>query len=452
MTDSPESRFPSERYLQGAGRNGKAVCFAREDRFDPRTAMFYAPVVYQLGKLDLELPKRASDTVALKDFVRDEFPISPPSGSWQTPEGDQLEIDFLATAVELTKNAESAFVFNNPRLAALVADVKFAATATRLHRLFSSDDFGQGANARFVSADQLGQALDMRSDPRSGIHVVLPCLPFRDQNPFRTADEPSSVTLAEVLFFARLHAWKLATYRLLPGGGHVVCLCDGTLYADALGVPVRDAVRYLDALRRVRDSLDLARSVSLVDLRQVAENVAEAVGLRFWDEVEATAERLRALVADRRCRELFESLIVGMRWNVSPTAIECSDRRELSEVLEAAPARLLRVGAAEPTSASGRLLHASLRYAAINLVLRWLDPIRRAFPEFVRFTMHPKPGQLALPRLGRVHPWNGVAFSAASADDSYRMRIEPLWRLAEQQVTELVDPRWQSSPVGYIAT
>ena len=51
---------------------------------------------------------------------------------------------------------------------------------------------------------------------------------------------------------------------------------------------------------------------------------------------------------------------------------------------------------------------AALRYCAYNLTVKYLDLYCRLLPFTVRATVHGKNGQVVIPRLGEVYPWNGT--------------------------------------------
>lgn len=449
-------RFPSESALQEAGRDGKAVRLGREDHYDFRAGLFYSPVVYQrdsLATASEACPERWTD--GLTAFVRDEFTRRVATPGDERPDialddCDVLEIDFVDTARSIVEAYEVRYVYGNPRLADLADSVRGERPASRLHALLCTDEFGQRLNRAHVDQDAVATALARRMDERAGLHGVMPCLPFRDQNPFRTPNTPSTVTLAEALFLARLHAWKIAIYRILPGGGHMVCACDGTLYADALGVPIEGARQYMADLRLLRDKLDLGRSISFVDLREIAEAVAASRGADFWKSVDACEADLRTSWAKADISDdVLGSLVAGMRWNVRMGLLgDTLDRAWAA--LEEDPQRLVAERGSVASADGRQIVDASLRYAAINLVLRHFSPLSYAFPDFMRFTMHAKPGQAAFARLGSVFPWNGTAVLDSLDANLHLARVEPLHRIIAGDPRILVDPRWSAEPLGIL--
>jgi hypothetical protein len=453
-------RFPSETALQQAGKDGKAVRLARDDRYDFRAALFYSPVVYrrdQLRPAPGSLPE--SWLEGFQGFVRNEFGRRAADLDAMAPDmslGDceVEEIDFIDTATRLVERYEERYVYGNRRLVELATSVRSLGPAARLHALLCTDEFGQKSNKDHVDDRELDAALGRRLDERAGLHGIMPCLPFRDQNLFRTKNSPATLTFAEVLFLARLHVWKIAVYRVLPGGGHMVCACDGTLYAEALGVSLEQARRYMADLRLVRDKLDLARTVSFVDLREIVESVARSRGMDFWALVDGCqAELAEALATGQIPLEALINLVAGMRWNVSsPTVTE--DPAEMWSLLAADPKLLVAHATAGRSSSAQRIVEASLRYTSINLVLRYLDPLGYAFPDFMRFTMHAKAGQVAFPRLGSVFPWNGTAVFDSLDARRHKARVEPLHGTLAQDGKKkiLIDSRWSPEPLGVLLT
>lgn len=454
------TRFPSEEVLQRAGQDGKAVRLARDDRYDFRAALFYSPVVYrrdQLRPASSSPPENWMD--GFQGFVRNEFGWRIADLDAKAPDmslgGCEVEeVDFIDVATRLVERYEERYVYANRQLVELATSVRSLSPAARLHALLCADEFGQKSNKSHVDVRELDAALGRRLDERAGLHGIMPCLPFRDQNVFRTKNSPATLTFAEVLFLARLHVWKIAVYRVLPGGGHMVCACDGTLYAEALGVPLEQAHRYMADLRLVRDKLDLARTVSFVDLREIAESVARSRGMDFWALVDACQSELEeALATDQIPHEALINLVAGMRWNVSSLTIS-EDPVEMWSLLAADPKLLVDDAGTGRNPAAQRIVEASLRYTSINLVLRHLDPLGFAFPDFMRFTMHAKAGQVAFPRLGSVFPWNGTAVLDSLDAGHHKARVEPLHGILAQDGKKkiLIDKRWSPEALGVLLT
>src|SRR4051812_45536800 len=110
------SRFPDEVALQEAGRLGKAIRLAREDRYDFRAALFYSPVVYQRDDIPRARAESPDDwSAALGSFVRDEFSRRSSQLDAATPRvsADTFpieEIDFVDVAQEIVQAYEYRYV------------------------------------------------------------------------------------------------------------------------------------------------------------------------------------------------------------------------------------------------------------------------------------------------------------------------------------------------------
>ena len=53
-------------------------------------------------------------------------------------------------------------------------------------------------------------------------------------------------------------------------------------------------------------------------------------------------------------------------------------------------------------------MEAALEYAATNVSLRMYQVVSRVFQDHFRATIHPKPGQIGVPRSGSTVAWNGI--------------------------------------------
>lgn len=73
-----------------------------------------------------------------------------------------------------------------------------------------------------------------------------------------------------------------------------------------------------------------------------------------------------------------------------------------------------------------RASHAALQYASFNLALRYLRVFERYLPTTIRATIHAKPGQLGVPSLGKVFPWNGIPVATADEPQVSELHVVAL--------------------------
>lgn len=432
----------------------------RRDHFDAAHALFYAPLRYECdgqavtpSGIDVD---DASVTRAFQSLVRDEFAArTGPVGSPPVVPtlGPPKEVDLYDLANEMLASAERELVYGE---SARNRTAQFAKSLLpeRLHSLFSTPEFGVPQNRTNAPVEWFRAFLEAKRDERPGSWILaVPSLPFRDQNPFRVTNAPGVVTLAEVAFLLRLHAASLAVYQLMPGGMHAVVLADGTLYAEALGVSEAAAREFMSKLRRLRNELNLTGTVSIIDLRELIEDAARYRGVELWSLVDDIEDRLRVGLGTRDWdgSGAMTSLIAGMRWNVNWRSANITPD-EIWAALACDARELLDT--ANHGELGGMVVRASLRYAAINVAIRFLEPVSTLLPDALRATVHPKPAQLGLPRYGSVSPWNGVAVVSGDYRPMTTKHIEvhPWFRLARhsESYIPLADVRQEGEAIAYV--
>lgn len=80
----------------------------------------------------------------------------------------------------------------------------------------------------------------------------------------------------------------------------------------------------------------------------------------------------------------------------------------------------------------------ALHYAAVNLMLKRTNLIQHFFPEAIRGTVHPKPGQFALAGSA-AYAWNGIAWSDEWPRNIDDIRVRPYMEIIDsKQLIEVV--------------
>ncbi len=438
---------------------GDSIVAVRSEEFDRHSGLFYSPARYATPPApdtQLVVPPLDEDTVAsaLAEFVRDEFSRTtaladtpPPAPALGRPqEGDLAEL-----ADQLVASLETDLLYGGTfeHFAKQVANLSIP---ERLHALFCHDDFGRRENAEGTPSNWFVNALKGGPGVPRALWLAVPGLPYRDQNPFRSSNAPSDVTLAEALFLARLHAISLGVFQVISGGLHVVVLSDGLLYAETLGVEPAAAASYLRRVRSLRDTLNMQGTVSILDYRSIVEGAADASGVSYSalvDEVVAVIDAANE-VESWSGHRAHRALVGGVRWNINWNAFPQLTRDDTWTLLTCPVDDI--IAGARTDEVRQEIVARSTRYAAMNIALRLLSPVSRLLPGCLRGTMHPKPGQIGLPRMGSVFPWNGVAVTANDLGGLSRtaVRVDPLFRLANGTTyAPIVDPERNNTTIAY---
>jgi hypothetical protein len=382
---------------------GKTLVSTRREAFDFQHGLFYSPLGYEetnAPEIRDELPDECWIYQAFGEFVRVEFGnANPPTPELGEIEAGRRDVDLLDVGLHIRDALERSLVYGGV-LEDILDGVRGFDVVEQMYEILCDDAFGRQENRRNVSVALFEE---MASNIRVGCRLILPGLPFRDQNAFRTNDKPGEVTLAEALFLIRLHCTALAIYQVLPTGADVLVLSDGRLYADLFGVSTASADEYFSNVRRLRDNLNLRGTVSIIDLERLISLYDRGTG--SFSRCIANIERALHAGRDTELAAGFDALERGMRWNYNSRGVGCSlaaTEHWLSKGIDL-EGELGRLPSARSIAGT------AARYAATNLALRWHDLIKRMLPAVLRATMHPKEGQIALPRLGSCFPWNGVA-------------------------------------------
>lgn len=286
--------------------------------------------------------------------------------------------------------------------------------------ILRSSLLGDRKNAQTLTLDYLEQQLDPIIEDRLPIQFVLPAFPFKDQNPFRTCTEPAQPDMGEIALLLHLHSIALSISQIYSYGCSWVVLSDGTLYSHMFGIGPDEAKRYLTCLRSWRNRLNLQQTIHLLDLEECCTTVGltpeptSEIGLPFAEAQQVAQVVHEASAADARVAVHIELLARGMAWNLNTQdLVATSGKPRLWDALQSLRADFPSARAASRGSLRRRLadlaFDTAVAYASTNLVLQMSNAVGLSFPQALRATVHPKPGQVAVPRSGAVYPWNGVA-------------------------------------------
>lgn len=415
---------------------GSALARSRTQRFDTNSSLLYSPVVYEY--CEMAAPQQAPDGTwvreAFTEFVRGEFGrggarLRPDGLGKEVVDRDTVTFDLLGAYLE---RSELELVYGglvpSGEQGADDGDMAQAVLDILTHPLL-----GNKGNAKNVDPDWFRGLVHERVERKDRLAFVVPACPFKDQNPLRTLSGPAYPDAGELSFLVALHILALALYQVHPFGADFVILSDGRLYADIFGISEPDALRYAEHLREFRNRLNLQGTVNILDLADVLDSFAAAIGQdAYAAALEGIRGAVRALAAEVGPeQDAFNVLVRGMRSNVASRDLLGSVDPELAwDVLAADTAENLPPEA-KPLweEIQGRAIEAAVEYAAINLLLKHFDVLHRTFPDALRGTVHPKPGQIALPSHGSMYPWNGVAFKSEDMPGPMMFASHPLYAL-----------------------
>jgi len=308
-------------------------------------------------------------------------------------------------------------------------------------------DLGNAKNKRYLTPDTFIAAVQKQEANKAPLQFIVPSFPFKDQNPFRTSSNPDHVDLGEVALLIRLHALALAIAQIYPYGVEWIIVCDGVVYADFLGVPRGAAIRYRERLREWRNRLNLQRTVHILDFEEVIKRAGPCAlsidgaaprSAQFPEVFSTVLSSIETtLLAGGAKQEALAKMTVfarGMAWNINthdllaqygPDALWTALTTDGST--STAPAPLL-------DELQRRSWKAALQYGSFNLAAKLVSVLDYVFPGAIRATVHAKRDQVAIPCLGEVYPWNGVAFVRAGEMTPRSVETRALYEIREEPV------------------
>lgn len=404
-------------------------------QFDPYASMSRCPVKYIMEKFNLKtgFPSEQWLADSLIQFIREEGMISAVENRQQfSPEIDgeiYLSDEYLDNFL-LNSEWENFLKVELPK------DDTYSQMANCVYGLLCNQKIGSSKNA--INNDKrefVSQILPLL-EQRKRLMFILPGFPFKDQNKFRVPYDASCVDFSEISLLIRLHNLVQTLYQVHPFGAEVIVLSDGRLYQDIFCIDSKDIVEYQWRLLDYRNKLNIQGDVSIIDLKDLIERADEN------GEVSVIIDYIESVISNNFVStDLFLNLIQGMKWNLN-------SRRILKDYNDDDSWSIIKN---RRSDVRGELFgvwdeyhdlakKAAVRYAAINLALKWTDLIHMFFPESIRCTVHPKKGQFA---LAMGYAWNGVAWSERWPKSLKDISTVPFCSLGEYYKVKLA--RFQST-------
>ncbi len=402
----------------------------RITQFDPYAAMSRSPIEYRLLPFEIgnQFPDDDWIVEAFTSFVHDEI----------VETDDTVPQRFFPEKVSDIKVSDEYlmnFLWNsewqNIVQVELPKDNSEMEMARSIYKLLCNQAIGSSKNKKNNNFEAFAKHVLPLIAEKKRLMFVLPGFPFKDQNRFRVPFDAGCVDFSEISFLIRLHNLIQTLYQVHPFGGEALVLSDGRLYKDIFGISDEEVEEYQWRLKYYRNKLNLQGDVSIIDLKELIERA----------DVDGIITKLVACISESIKRHLvgtpsFEALVQGMKWNMNSRAL-------LSDLSDEVTWQVIKKGKEEVESTyidrwekyDEQARTAAIKYASVNLMLRWTQLIEKFFPESIRCTVHPKPNQFA---LTVNYAWNGVAWSDRWPKSLENIKTVPYYSLGNQSEIYLV--------------
>jgi pyoverdine/dityrosine biosynthesis protein Dit1 len=310
-----------------------------------------------------------------------------------TPVSSRTEIR-PTVSLEALNQLEHDYVYKGYLQALIGAENTIA---RKVYAILTDGNLCHESNKENVTQQMVEEYVLQAEAERIPLMFILPCFPFKDQNPFNTnAVPPWHVDFGDVTFLLRLHVLGLALRQVCPFGCEIIVLSDGLLYAPYFDISRDLAERYMGRIRHFRNFLNLQRSVHLLDLKEACHLIPG-----FDDMVTNVTRKIDSLknneIIAQAVQRLTQSMIGNLGW---PEAT----REQLASIW-----KLMHGGVAVnefEEKVIERARKCAINYLGVNVTISWLNVYKAIFPFATRCTVHPKRDQIAVPMCQDL-PWNG---------------------------------------------
>lgn len=310
--------------------------------------------------------------------------------------------------------------------------------SNQLYALLTNPILGNKENSKYLNLNEFSSRVDPLIEEQDRLRLVIPSFPFKDQNIFRTEAPPNHVDLGEIATLVRLHVLALAMFQVHPFGADWIIVSDGQAYAPIFKIDIDEVNAYRNQLIEYRNLLNIQGTVSIIDLKEMTKRLqSKKAGFEIFDRtiyhIRSTIEEM-VQSATGQVFKSFRVLTRGMKWNMNNNMFgEQLGLEDLwtvvnTERIDDVPARLK-----DAWYALDRLsMDAAYDYSAFNLAMRYHAVFDRVLPRSLRATIHPKAGQIAIPRIGEVFPWNGVGVLRDERMGPTSVETWPLYKLIKE--------------------
>lgn len=402
----------------------------RINQFDPYASMSRSPVEYLLSPFEIEkdYPSELWIKTAFESFVRDEIVTT--DSSYPSDFFPKIKHEVRISDVCLAEFVQHSEWENSVQVE-LPKDNSENEMALSIYKLLCNPQIGSSKNKNNNNVNLFLQHILPLLEEKKRLLFVLPGFPFKDQNRFRVPYGADCVDYSEITFLVRLHNLIQTLYQVHPFGADALVLSDGRLYKDIFYVSEDQVEEYQWRLKYYRNKLNLQGDVSIVDLKEMIDraNVSGAI-----DEILSFLEE--TIKNNFLESSTFASLVQGMKWNMNSKLL----LGNLDDVDAWSIIKMQRNQVKDNLiplwdDYHSKAIESAIKYAAVNLMLKWTDLIKKFFPESIRCTVHPKKNQFA---LSMNYAWNGVAWAEKWPRSIKDIKTIPFYMLGEQSEIYLV--------------
>jgi hypothetical protein len=245
--------------------------------------------------------------------------------------------------------------------------------------------------------EQIQQIITEAIERQQPVPIVLPTIPFKDQNATTTRQPVGVVDLGEHAFVAQLRDLVHSVRTVYEPGLDLVLIADGQIYRDIFTSATESEVsRYTQNLTALIERYDLTDQIRIVDFSDIIDSD------EGFQSYRSGVEDMLSQSADDRVTTRLYALQRGM-------LVNC----ELPySSLEAVEHYRCHPTTTWPEAVQSITSHAARRYAAFLITACHRQSIQLTFPDALRATVHPKDApQLPLhlvSKRNRIFPYNGI--------------------------------------------
>ena len=401
-------------------------------QFDPYASMSRGPIEYLLSPFvhNGELPDEEWIEKNFELFVREEF--DRPDNTITSP-----KMPIIKEEIMINEEYLSDFIRNSEWENIVKVELPKNNTVDEMARcifkLLCNPQIGSAQNKKNNKLNDFITQIRPLLENRKRLLFVLPGFPFKDQNRFRVPDDynAENVDFSEISFLVRLHNLIQTLYQVHPFGADALVLSDGRLYQDIFYVSENEVEEYQWRLQYYRNKLNLQGDVSIIDLKEMIER---ADSNKAMTKIISNLES--AIRENFSATNSFVSLVQGMKWNMnSKMLLSHLNDSDAWAVIKLQRNQINQGLYDEWDEYNNKAIESAIKYAAVNLMLKWTDLIKRFFPESIRCTVHPKTDQFAL--LGN-YAWNCVAWAEKWPRSIRDIKTQPYHSLENQEEVYLV--------------
>lgn len=279
-----------------------------------------------------------------------------------------------------------------------------ATSAERILEILASDRYRRGPRSHLEHhRGEFLARIDRAVEREQPVRVVIPSFPARPCNPLtHLRVQPD---LGEAASFVRLHGISEHVREVHPPGVQFVISLDGRAYAPFYGYTPEGFLPYAAELRRTAETLGVGADVTLVDLQDLVDmrrDEFEALRPGVVAELERRWQQPDYPFRD----ELVRSMRLGTNTGAAHAAVALALKYPHPDDDDAETLRALRAAVEESARRT------AFDYMVFLVTIRRMHLLRDAFPDALRGTVHPKPGQYSPYLVGEttvIVPWHGVA-------------------------------------------